>query len=136
MKRLGLCLIACLASPVLAQGFTTAAEVRPILDMTRANWIAIREWEGQDLLYFTHLESWRCGITAIAYTVNGGLTLPYMPEACYEGEAQPNALKGEGGHLPYLAFPLGSLQDVAITLTLDDGSQMQAEFPRAAVKMP
>jgi hypothetical protein len=125
-----------IAAPLWAQGFTTAAEVRPILDMTRSNWIAIREWEGQDLLYFTHLESWRCGMDAIVYTVNDGLTFPYNPEPCHEGTAQPNALLAQDGHLPFLTFPLGSLQKVDIILTLDDGTQMQQDYLRAAVQIP
>lgn len=120
-----------------APAFTTAAEVRPILDATRANWIAVREYEGQDLLYFTHLASFRCGLDSIAYGVNSDLAiLPFAAEPCYRDEAAPNALKMENGALPYVAFPLGQVQSVTVTITYADGEQATVQFDRAAIKMP
>ncbi len=120
------------AGPAAAQGFTSSAEVAPILEMTRANWIAVREWEGQDLIYFTHLLAWRCGIVAIVYSVNGGPEATYPAEPCYRGEAQPNALKMETV-LPYAVAPLGYIRTVKVRLDLDDGRALSATFDRAGV---
>jgi hypothetical protein len=126
--------LAC-AGPAVAQTFTTAAEVKPILDLTKDSWIAVREWEGNDLIYFTQLESWRCGLEKIEYSVNGGAALKYEPEPCYEDEAQPNALKIPD-HWPYVTLPLKSVETVEVTVTYDDGSTQTVAFERAKVMTP
>ena len=126
-----------LATPALAENFTTAAEIKPILDATRANWIAVREYDGKDLLYFTQLLAWRCGLSEIRYGLNGADADKVWPmEPCYDTEPQPNALKMEGGAEIYLTEALGSIQSISIHLTYDDGSEASAEFKRAAVMTP
>lgn len=124
-----------LATPALAQQFTTAAEVKPILDATKANWVSVREYDGKDLLYFTHLMAWRCGIDEIHYSVNGGDDTLWKGEPCYEGEAQPNAIKATDV-LPFVSFPLGSVNAVTVRLVYDDGSTDSATYQRAAILTP
>ena len=51
----------------LAQNVMPPEQIRMILNATKGNWIAIRLFNGQDLLYFTHLESWRCGLSAVSF---------------------------------------------------------------------
>lgn len=115
--------------------FTTATEVKPILTATKTAWLALREYEGQDLLYFTHLAAWRCGLHQVRYVVNGGAEQVFELEPCHIDTAQPNALKMEG-HLPYLSFDLGSVNEVAVTVLYDDGSQDAVEFQRKEILMP
>lgn len=125
-----------LATAALAQGFTTAAEVKPILQATKANWVALREYDGNDLLYFTHLESWRCGVEQVRFSVNSSAaTQVWDMEPCYEGTAQPNALKLEG-HLPYIVIPLGMTNTVSVVVIYDDGTEDRADFDRQAILMP
>ncbi len=117
------------------QTFTTAAEVKPILTATKPNWIAVRPYDGHDLLYFTNALAWRCALTEIRYGLNGAPAETVLPmEPCHETEAAPNALKMED-FLPYVTLPIESVQSVSVLLTYDDGTQDQAEYQRAAVFM-
>jgi hypothetical protein len=56
-------------------------------------------------------------------------------EPCYEGTAQPNAIKADT-FLPYVELPLGAAQTIAVVMTLDDGSVLSGGFARASVLMP
>jgi hypothetical protein len=122
------------ASPTGAQNFTTAAEVKPIVGAIKGQWIAVRLWDGQDLLYFTNLLSWRCGLSDISYAINGGAAQTYAAEPCHEDTAAPNALTAED-ILPYLSFAPNSIESVDVTVTYDDGTQDSASYQRAAVQI-
>jgi hypothetical protein len=43
---------------------------KDILEMTKTSWISLREFDGKTLVYFTHLMSWRGGISRIYYGVD------------------------------------------------------------------
>ncbi|WP_249138947.1 hypothetical protein [Actibacterium sp. MT2.3-13A] len=121
-----------LAAPASADMFTDAAEARPILGMTRANWIAVREFDGQDLLYFTHLASYRCALSDIRYGVNSDQPiLSFVPEPCYRDEATPYAIKPDSGAQVYVAFPLNHIRFVTVRITYADGVQETAKFDRS-----
>lgn len=115
--------------------FTTATEVRPILEATRGNWVAVREYDGRDLVYFTHLLSWRCGLVQLDYGINGGAMETFPMPACHDDLATPNALTGDDV-LPYVGFPLGSVQSVEVRITYDDLATDQAAFDRRGVMIP
>ncbi|MEP2784147.1 MAG: hypothetical protein ABJO67_19800 [Pseudoruegeria sp.] len=119
----------------IAQSFTTAAEVRPILEATQGGWVAVREYDGQDLLYITHLLAWRCGLQSISVAINGGPQEAWEIEPCYEAEPTPNAIKSET-LLPYKRYDLSSIQTISVQLTYDDGVLAEAQFERANVMTP
>lgn len=128
-------LFAPVSVPALAQEFTSAAEVRPILEATKRNWLAVREFDGQDLVYFTHLLAWRCGLSEIHYAINGGEEQRFAAEPCYDTEPLPNALKAED-IMPYVSFELGSVDNVSVRIVYDDGGAAAMTYPRDAIIMP
>ncbi len=120
------------AIPAAAQ-MNTAAEVKPILQMTKGNWVAVREFNGQDLLYFTHLEVFRCGLDQIRYVINDGKPDVWETPPC-EGDETFSEIPAD--RLPYAVFPPGSIGQVRIELTYDDGSIQTESFEREAIEMP
>ena len=123
-------LLAVLPEAATAQAFTTAAEVRPILELTRANWVAIGTQTGQDLLYFTQILSWRCGLSEIRYGINGAPPEQvFEMEPCYADTNQPNAIRA----LPYVGYGLGSIESVTVEIVYEDGVSDGAAFTRAEV---
>ncbi len=114
--------------------FLTATEVRPILEATRANWIAVREYNGQDLLYFTHLLSWRCGLHEVRFAVNGGESMAFDLPPCDPEAASPAAIPPDA--VIYLGYPLGSIETIRVDLLYDDLTTATAEFSRKAVQSP
>lgn len=117
--------------------YTTALEVRAILSMTKSNWVGVREYEGQDLVYFTHLMSWRCGLWDIRYGINGEPAETVMPmEPCNEEYAQPNAMIDVENFLPYVSYPLGSVDSIYVEIVYDDGTTDFAQFDRNEIRIP
>ena len=115
--------------------FTTATEVKPILTATKANWIAVREFNGQDLVYVTQIWSWRCGLAELRLGINGAPPAVWPLPPCRADEPAPNAIKPEDGN-PYAAYPLGSVEEVEVQITYDDLSTDSARFDRNGVLIP
>ena len=128
-------LILSLTVPAARAQMTDASTIRPILEATQANWIGVRRFDGQDLVYFTHLETWKCGLKSIRYGINTDTANKrYAFVACKDGEAAPSAITAD--RLPYVAFPLDSVETVTITLTYDDGMEVTHSFDRATIEIP
>lgn len=115
--------------------FTTATEVKPIIAMTQSSWVAVREWDGQDLVYVTHLWSWRCGLAQMEVSVNGAASEVWPLPPCHEDTGQPNAIIDTDG-LPYRSFALKSIETLDVKVTFDDLTTQEASFERKAVLMP
>lgn len=124
------------AEPQIATGkFTTATEVKPILEATRGSWVALRDYEGQDWLYVTHIWSWRCGLHQMRLSINGGPMEVWPLPPCHEGTSAPNAIV-EGDGIPATTFASGEVQSIQVELLLDDLSTASAQYIRADVLMP
>ncbi len=122
------------ALPAAAQKFVDAAQIKPILGATKGNWIAVREYNGQDLLYFTHLLAWRCGLSEIHYSINSDAADQQWPiGTCDEDSANPNAMAED--QVIYGTFELQSIESVTVRIIYDDGSTDTVTFERAAVQI-
>lgn len=127
---------ALVAEPQVPTGkFTTAVEVKPILNATRGNWVAVREFNGQDLVYVTHLWSWRCGLLEMRVGINGAPPEPWPLPPCHIDQPAPNMV-ADGDGLPYREFGLQSVASLEVELTYDDLSTDVAQFDRQAVLIP
>ena len=115
--------------------FTTATEVKPILGATRGNWVGVREFNGQDLVYVTHIWSWRCGLLQLKIGINGAPPEIWPLPECHMEMPMPAVMLEEDG-LPYRAFELGSVQSLQVELVYDDLSTDSASFDRAQVRIP
>ena len=124
------------AEPQVATGhFTTALEVKPILSATRSNWVAVREWEMQDLIYVTHIWAWRCGLVQLEVSVNSGpFEIWPLPE-CHLDTSTPNAILEKDG-LPYKTYAPNAVIEIAVRVTYDDLTTEMARFPRSAILLP
>jgi len=109
--------------------FTTATEVKPILNATKANWIHVRDFDGKDLLYVTHLWSWRCGLLEMRVGINGNTPEIWPLPECHLDHASPAAMLEEDG-LPYAEFGAGSIAMVEVEITYDDLSKDSVKFNR------
>lgn len=122
-----------LTPPAAAMDWTNPAAIRPILEATKTNWVAVRDYNGQDLLYFTHLFAWRCALSDIRFGVNGApAEIPVLMEDCYVDEAAPNAQKMTH-MLPYYTYPPGSVMSVRVKIVYRDGTEDTATFDRQGI---
>lgn len=115
--------------------FTTATEVKPILTATQGNWILVREFDGKDLLYVTHLWAWRCGLVEMRVGINGNAPKVWPLPECHMDQPSPGAIL-DGDGLPYGEFALGSIAMVEVELTYDDLSTDSAKFNRQGMVIP
>ncbi|MDU8926263.1 hypothetical protein RXV86_02590 [Alisedimentitalea sp. MJ-SS2] len=123
------------AEPQVPSGkFTTATEIKPIMGATKGNWVAVREYDGNDLVYFTHLLSWRCGLVGVKYSINGGPVQNWPLAPCQVDTAQPNAIPTDAQI--YAVHPLKSVERLDVEIIYDDLSRDSASFARNQVLMP
>lgn len=121
---------ALIAEPQVPSGqFTTAVEVKPILGMTKGNWINVREFDGQDLLYVTHIWAWRCGLVELKLGINGNAPEVWPLPECHLDQGAPNGITDADG-LPFRSFELGSINQIEVQITYDDLTKEQVIFNR------
>lgn len=96
-------------------------QMKPILNMTKNSWVAFRDYNGKQLIYFTHLESYKCGITSVHYSINTDkLDKVWELEAC--NPKNPLAVTKDN---IYLSLPLNTAKSIAVKLIFSDGSESE-----------
>lgn len=115
--------------------FTTATEVKPILDATRNAWISVRDYDGKDLLYVTHLWSWRCGLLDLKIGINGAPPERWPLPDCHMDQQMPAAILDSDG-LPFREFPQGSIAMIEVEIIYDDLSTERVKFNRTGMEIP
>lgn len=123
------------AEPQVPTGkFTTATEIKPIMTATKGNWVAVREYDGKDLVYLTQILSWRCGLAGVRVSLNGGPMQDWPLPPCQIDTAQPNAIPQDAKI--YESYPLKSVNALDVEIIYDDLSRDSAHFARTQVLMP
>ncbi|QDG76763.1 hypothetical protein [Labrenzia sp. PHM005] len=122
MLLAGLVALPLTGSPAVSQGMPPE-QIKQILDVTKTSWVSFRDWNGQQLIYFTHLESWRCGIDFVFYSLNStDLDQMWELDAC--DPSNPNAVLKEK---PYIELPANSTQSITVQLIFKDGTKSSGE---------
>lgn len=117
--------------------YTTAVEIKAILGMTKTSWVAVRLYEGHDLVYFSHLLAWRCGLWEIRYGLNGEpATNIVNMEPCNEQFAQPNAMTDPVNFPIYITLPPESVESIYVEIYYDDGTTDFVRANRGDVLIP
>ena len=97
------------------------AQMKQILNMTKDNWVSFRNYNGKQLLYFTHLESYTCGIKEVHYGLNSDtLDRVWLLQPC--DPKNPMAIKKD---IVYLTMPLDYAKSVAVQVTFADGTKSE-----------
>jgi hypothetical protein len=112
------CVVSAIAT---AQQSALLEQHKNILAMTQSSWMHFRDYNGQQLIYFTHLEVYRCAIAKVRYSLNTTrLDQSWDLAPCDPDD--PHAIDAEN-YPPYVTLPLGSASWAAIQLTFPDGTQ-------------
>ncbi len=94
-------------------------QMKKILNMTQNSWVSFRDFNGKQLIYFTHLEAYTCGIKEVHYSLNSDdLDKVWELQPC--DNKNPMAITKD---IIYLSMPLGTTKSIAVQVTFTDGTK-------------
>jgi hypothetical protein len=94
---------------------------RAMLDANRKpGWIAFRNYAGQQLIYFTALQTMHCRLSQIRYSINSDALDKTFPLGKCDPQLPFNL--PEAPEYIYLSLPLGTAKTVAVQAFWDDGA--------------
>lgn len=92
---------------------------KTIVPLVKASWISFRNYNGRQLIYFTMLQTYRCGLREIRYSLNSeALDRRFALPPC--DPQRPNSIDAEK-YPPYISLPLGAVRSAAIQVIFSDG---------------
>ncbi|MDA7947977.1 MAG: hypothetical protein MPJ78_10935 [Hyphomicrobiaceae bacterium] len=110
-------LLALSGSQAHSQGLI--GQEQKLLDLTRGSWAYFRNFNGRQLIYFTHLEVYRCGISQVRYSLNGdALDRDWKLQPC--DPSNPNVVTTDK---VYISLPLNTAESISIRLTFKSGEE-------------
>ena len=96
-------------------------QMKQILNMTQNNWVSFRDFNGKQLIYFTHLEAYTCGIKEVRYSINSDdLDKVWELQAC--DSKNPMAVTKD---IIYLTMPLGTAKSITVQVIFTDGTKSE-----------
>jgi hypothetical protein len=131
MGRIGKFAAACLITAGAA-GMATAQELpaksiyEAMLTANKASgWVAFRNFNGNQLLYFTPLQTMHCRLSEIRYSINSG-ALDQRFELVPCNKQMPFAMPSDvAPERIYLTLPPGTAETVTVQVVWDDGQESE-----------
>ncbi|MHA1157172.1 MAG: hypothetical protein ACTSP2_00295 [Alphaproteobacteria bacterium] len=96
---------------------------KQILPVTKQAWVAFRNYDGKQWIYFTHLVVYRCGLSEIRYSI-GSAALDQTFPLPHCDPANPNAIDPVADP-PYVTLPLGTAASIAVQVVYEDGEESE-----------
>ena len=84
------------------------------------NWIAFRNYDGAQLIYFTQLVTMKCGLKEVRFSLNGpSLEHTFeLPKCNWQVPFNVGA-----DTIPYLSMPLNTAKSISVQVTYADGEK-------------
>ena len=111
-----------LAVPIAANAqMPPPAQLKMMAEAAKAQWVAFRNWDGRQWIYFTIPVTYHCGLTEIRYSLNGtDLTERWPVPEC--NAQMPFNVDPEKDQI-YLALAPGAVSSVSLQLVYADGTE-------------
>ena len=111
-----------LAAPIAAKAQTPpVAQLKMMAEAAKAQWVAFRNWDGKQWIYFTIPVTYHCGLTEIRYSLNGADLAERWPvPAC--NTQMPFNVDPQKDQI-YLALDPGAVSSVSLQLVYADGTE-------------
>ena len=96
-------------------------QMKKILNMTKNSWVSFRDFNGKQMIYFSHLEAYTCGIKEVQYSINTDeLDKRWELQPCKT--THPNTIRKD---IIYLTMPLNTAKSIAVQVTFTDGTKSE-----------